>query len=202
MPNNKPLLLGVTGGIGSGKSTVCRLFAVLGIPVYHADDRAKWLVAHDLEIREKIQSVFGQESFIQGQYNSIFIASQVFQSQDKLKQLNAIIHPAVGKDFKAWVELNRNNAPYLVKEAALMLDTSSEKELDKIAVVHAPDALRIKRVLARDPQRSEEQIQNIIANQVDQKVMMERGQFLIDNSDNHLLIPQVMHINSSIRSMI
>ncbi|HSZ71367.1 MAG TPA: dephospho-CoA kinase [Cytophagaceae bacterium] len=199
--SNRPLLLGVTGGIGSGKSTVCRLFAVLGIPVYHADDRAKWLITHDVEIKEQIQSFFGQESFVHGQYNNAFIASQVFQSPNKLKQLNAIIHPAVGKDFEEWVRSNQYNAPYLVKEAALMFDTPGEKEMDQIAVVHAPDTLRIKRVQARDPQRSVEQINSIIANQVSQEAMMKRGQFLIDNSDNCLLIPQILLVNSSILAM-
>jgi dephospho-CoA kinase len=194
---NKPFLLGVTGSIGSGKSTVCELFSLLGIPVYNADDRAKWLVSNDLSLREQITVAFGSEAFIAGEYNKTFIASIVFQSPEKLKQLNSIVHPAVGEDFEQWVKSN-GNAPYLVKEAALLFDSGSASQLDAIAVVYAADELRIKRVLQRDPQRSEEQIQNIIAHQMPQEEMMKRSDFLIDNSGENLLIPQVVAINSSI----
>jgi len=197
MPN-KPLLLGVTGGIGSGKSTVCQLFAILGIPVYNADDRAKWIVSNDLDIRKAITTVFGADSFIKEEYNRSFIASIVFQSPEKLQQLNAIIHPAVGRDFEEWISLNEHKAPYLVKEAALLFDSGSANQLDFIAVVHAPDELRIKRVLKRDPQRGEDQIRNIISHQMTQEEMMKRASFLIDNSEEKLLIPQIVVINSSI----
>lgn len=195
--SNKPLLLGITGSIGSGKSTVCHLFSVLGIPVYNADDRAKWLVANDLKIRKDITTVFGSEAFISGEYNKSFIASIVFQSPEKLQELNSIIHPVVGRDFEQWVELNKKNAPYLVKEAALLIDSGSGNKLDFIAVVYAPDELRIRRVKQRDPQRSETQIQNIIDNQMPQDEMIKRGDFLINNSGETLLIPQVVAINSS-----
>ncbi len=195
--SNKPLLLGITGSIGSGKSTVCQLFSVLGIPIYNADDRAKWLVANDLGIRKDITTFFGVEAFISGEYNKSFIASLVFQSPEKLKQLNSIIHPAVGRDFEQWVELNKQKAPYLVKEAALLFDSKAGNKLDFIGVVYAPDELRIKRVRQRDPQRSESQIQNIIDNQMPQDEMIKRGDFLINNSGETLLIPQVVAINSS-----
>ena len=197
MPN-KPLLLGITGSIGSGKSTVCQLFSVLGIPVYNADDRAKWLVANDLKIRSAIFAIFGAEAFISGVYNKAFIASIVFQAPDKLKQLNDIIHPAVGRDFEQWVQSYEYNYPYLIKEAALLFDSISGNKLDYITVVHAPKELRIKRVLERDPQRRESQIQNIIANQMSQDEMMKKADFLIDNSGEILLIPQIVAINSSI----
>lgn len=196
MPN-KPLLLGITGSIGSGKSTVCQLFSVLGIPVYNADDRAKWLVANDLGIRAAIIATFGEEAFISGVYNKSFIASIVFQAPDKLKQLNSIIHPAVGKDFEQWIKSNEHKASYLVKEAALLFDSWGENKLDFIAVVYAPNELRIKRVLERDPQRSERQIENIIANQMSQDEMMKKADFLIDNSGKILLIPQVVALNLS-----
>ena len=196
---SKPLLLGITGGIGSGKSTVCHLFSVLGIPVYSADDRAKWIVSNDLGIRKDITAVFGSDAFTAGEYNKSYIASIVFKSQDKLKQLNDIIHPAVGRDFEEWVKLNQQ-APYLVKEAALLFDSGSGNKLNFIAVVHAPDELRIKRVIKRDSQRNTDQIQNIIANQMPQAEMMKRGDFLIDNSAQTLLIPQIVAINSSMIS--
>lgn len=188
----------MTGGIGSGKSTVCKLFSVLGIPVYNSDDRAKWIVSNDLEIQKAISVVFGADAFIQGEYNKSFIASIVFQSPGKLKELNGIIHPAVGRDFELWVSQNAHKAPYLVKEAALLFDSGSGKALDYIAVVHAPDELRIRRVQERDPQRSESQIRNIIANQMSQDEMMNRTSFLIDNSGFSLLIPQVVALNSSL----
>lgn len=197
MPN-KPLLLGITGGIGSGKSTVCEVFTVLGIPVYNADDRAKWIVSNDLDTQKAIISIFGKDSFINGVYNRSFIASVVFKSPEKLKQLNALIHPAVGRDFDQWIEINKHKAPYLVKEAALMFDYGSEGKLDYIAVVHASDDLRINRVLKRDPQRNKDQIRNIISNQMPQEEMMRRASFLIDNSEKKLLIPQIVVINSSL----
>ncbi len=199
MPN-KPLLLGITGGIGSGKSTVCQLFSVLGIPVYNADDRAKWIVSNDWEVQKAIETVFGPESFIQGKYNKSFIASIVFESPEKLKELNRIIHPAVGLDFERWVQENAHKSPYLVKEAALLFDSGSGNRLDYIAVVHAPDELRIQRVTQRDPHREKSQIRNIIANQMSQEEMMKRASYLIDNSGFVLLIPQIVAINSSIVS--
>ncbi len=201
MPN-KPLLLGITGGIGSGKSTVCQLFSVLGIPVYNADERAKWIVSNDREIEKAITAIFGEEAFIQGKYNKAFIASVVFNSQEKLKELNHIIHPAVGRDFERWVLTNGQKSPYLVKEAALLFDSGSGKNLDYIAVVHAPDDLRIQRVKQRDPQRDESQIKSIIANQMSQEEMIKRASFLIDNSGSLLLIPQIIALNSSILSNI
>ncbi|MDF2456203.1 MAG: dephospho-CoA kinase [Cytophagaceae bacterium] len=197
MPN-KPLLLGITGGIGSGKSTVCHLFSVLGIPVYNADERAKWIVSNDPEIEKAIKAVFGADAFIEGKYNKALIASIVFKWPDKLIELNHIIHPAVGRDFECWVQANGQKAPYLVKEAALLFDSGSGNKLDYIAVVHAPDHLRIQRVKQRDPQRDEAQIKNIIGNQMRQQEMMERASFLIDNSGELMLIPQIIALNSSI----
>ncbi len=199
---NKQLLLGVTGGIGSGKSTVCQLFALLGIPIYNADDRAKWIISNEVNVRKAISNIFGQDAFINGEYNRSFIASIVFQFPDKLQQLNAILHPAVGKDFEKWIELNKDKAPYLVKEAALLFDSDNANKLDYIVAVHAPDQLIIKRVLQRDPQRSEEQIRRIMANQMNQEEMMSRASFLIDNSEKELLIPQVLALNSSIMNMV
>lgn len=201
MPN-KPLLLGITGGIGSGKSTVCQLFSVLGIPVYNADERAKWLVSNNPEIKKAITAVFGAEAFLEDKYNKAFIASVVFNSSEKLKQLNQIVHPAVGRDFEQWVLLNGEKSPYLVKEAALLFDSGSGNNLDYVAVVHAPDDLRIQRVKERDPQRDESQIRNIVANQMSQAEMMSRASFLIDNSGLSLLIPQIIAINSSMLSNI
>lgn len=198
--SNKPVLLGVTGGIGSGKSTVCHVFSVLGIPVYYADDRAKWIVSNDLEVRQEIIALFGPKAFLSGKYNNTFIASIVFQSPEKLKELNAIVHPAVGRDFEQWVKVNKQKAPYLVKEAALLFNTESGNSLDYIAVVHAPDDLRIQRVLKRDPQRNTEQVKNIMTNQMTQEEMMKRAHFLIDNSGKTLLIPQIVSINSSVFS--
>lgn len=201
MPN-KPLLLGITGGIGSGKSTVCHLFAVLGIPVYSADDRAKWLVSNDMEVRKGITAIFGSDAFQSGEYNRSFIASIVFKSPEKLQLLNAIVHPAVGRDFEQWVKLNEQRAPYLVKEAALLFNSESGNKLDFIAVVHAPDELRVKRVLKRDPARNESEIKNIIANQLLQEEIIKRGDFLIDNSGKTLVIPQVLAVNSSMLEKI
>ena len=198
MPS-KPLLIGITGGIGSGKSTVCHVFEVLGVPVYDADERAKFLVATDPEIKKQLLAFFGTESFVDGKYNKTYIAQLVFQSPEKLAFLNKLIHPAVGEDFKRWVTAHAH-FPYLIKEAALMFDSGSSKQLDKIIVVHAPDTMRIARVKERDPQRSEAQIKAIISNQLSQEEMMNRADFLVDNSGKESLIPQVIELDDQFRS--
>jgi dephospho-CoA kinase len=197
MPN-KPARIGITGGIGSGKSLVCRIFEVLGIPVYYADDRAKALVANDPALKKAIIQAFGEESFLDGQYNKAYMASLVFQDAEKLQQLNQLIHPAVALDFEAWVNRQGENFPYLVKEAALLLEGENRQGLDQIFVVTTPDALRISRVLERDPQRTVDHIKAIMARQLSQEEMLRLSNAAIDNSGGCLLIPQVLSIHQSL----
>jgi dephospho-CoA kinase len=194
MPN-KPLLIGITGGIGSGKSTVCHIFEVLGVPVYYADERAKAIIQENLSVQKQLIEEFGKECFLNGVYNKAYISSIVFQFPNKLTQLNNIIHPAVALDFEAWVTKHANRHPYLVKEAALLLDSSQKGLLDKIFVATAPLELRIKRVLARDPHRTERDIKDVIARQMPEQEMVKLADGVIDNSGLVLLIPQVITLD-------
>lgn len=197
MSNSRPLLVGITGGIGSGKSTVCKLFSLLGAPIYSADDRAKWLMSHDPALKEKILSEFGSESYYAtGELNRGYLAETVFSNPEKVASLNALVHPAVGKDFKQWV--SQQTAPYLLKEAALLFETGAAKELDYVINVSSPLRVRMARVLLRDPQRTEEQVNQIIDQQLPDEEKNERADFSIKNTDNKLLIPQVLEVHAQL----
>ena len=187
-----PLLIGVTGGIGSGKSMVCRLFECLDIPVYYADSRAKWLTNNDPEIREKVVALLGNEAYdSEGLYNTRFVASSVFKNEPLLKALNVIIHPVVLRDTKEWVE-QEAGAPYVVKEAAIMAKAGQANAVDYVVVVEAPVELRIQRILQRD-KRTEQEIRAIIERQVSDESRREIADYIVNNDDSSELIPQVLH---------
>lgn len=188
--------VGITGGIGSGKSTVCEIFKTLNIPVYQADDRAKFLMQNDSDLVSKIKTTFGDESFVDGQLNRTYLAKEVFGHQDQTTKINAIVHPAVGRDFEAWVE--KQNSAYVIKEAALMIESGSYKHLDFLINVSAPLNVRISRVLKRDPQRSPEEINGIIEKQVKEDQREELADITIYNNGQSLLIPQVLKIHQKL----
>jgi dephospho-CoA kinase len=195
IPGKTPLQIGVTGGIGSGKSVVCRLFACLGIPVYDADSRAKWLTTHDIAVRSAIVKLLGAEAYnSQGAYDRAFVASRVFKDSALLTQLNAIVHPAVLTDTEHWVRRNMTH-PYVVKEAAIMNKAGDHNSLDFVVVVNAPVALRIERVLARD-RRSEVEIKAIIARQTSDEERNKIADFTLLNDDQSALIPQVLALHA------
>lgn len=189
-----PLLIGVTGGIGSGKSMVCRLFECLDIPVYYADSRAKWLTNHDREIREKVVALLGPEAYgIEGRYDTKFVASRVFNNEPLLKALNAIIHPVVLRDTKQWVA-EHAGSPFVVKEAAIMAKAGQANAVDYVVVVEAPVELRIQRILKRD-KRTEHEIRAIIERQVSDDSRREIADYIVHNDDTSELIPQVLHLH-------
>jgi dephospho-CoA kinase len=189
------LQIGITGGIGSGKSIVCRIFSALGVPVYSADDRAKWLLNHDLSLKSAVTQLLGSEAYLpNGIYNRAWVASQVFQNPPLLQKLNAIVHPRVGEDTQKWVEQN-TNAPYLIKEAAIMAKAGQNNALAQVIVVHAPADLRVARVLQRDPQRSEKEVRDIIARQISDEERHKIADFIINNDESQLLIPQVWKLH-------
>ncbi len=198
MEIRQPFKIGITGGIGSGKTLVSRIFAVLGIPVYDADTRAKWLSNHHPGIKKGIIGLFGPEAYLDDKLNTRYVASQVFQDKTNTEKLNAIVHPAVGEDFENWVN-EHQDYPYLIKEAALMYESESYRQLDKVIVVSAPEALRIKRVLARDPQRSEGEVRSIMDKQMSEEEKLKRADFIIQNDDRQLIIPQVMALDELFR---
>lgn len=197
MNSHRPLWVGITGGLGSGKSTVCRFFQLLGIPVYSSDDRAKWLMANDPALKSQIAEAFGSESYLpDGALNRVFLAAQVFSDPEKVKRINSLVHPAVGKDFKSWAEIQ--TAPYLLKEAALLFETGAAKELDFVINVSSPLKIRVARVLMRDPHRDETQINHIIDQQLPDEEKNERADFVIKNTENKLIIPQVLEIHNKL----
>ena len=141
-------VVGLTGGIGSGKSTIARLFAALGIAVYDSDTEAKKLINTSAEIKKRIVEVFGAEAYAEGVYNRAYMADIVFRNPDKLAALNSIVHPVLADHFSKWVALQ--TSPYVIKEAAILFESGSYKNCDFIITVTAPEALRISRCMSRD----------------------------------------------------
>lgn len=194
MSKSQPLLVGITGGIGSGKSTVCKLFSILGVPIFYADERAKWLMNQDSQLRVQILDAFGPAAYQpNGELNRSYLAETVFPNTEKVAELNALVHPAVRKDFAHWI--SQQTAPYLIKEAALLFETGAAKELDYVINVSSPLRVRMARVLLRDPHRTEEQVNQIINQQLPDEEKNEQADFSIKNTDNKLLLPQVIALH-------
>jgi dephospho-CoA kinase len=189
------LQIGITGGIGSGKSLVCRVFGALGVPVYSADERAKWLLNHDPKLRKTVEALLGNEAYTaEGSYNRQWVAGRVFQNPVLLRELNAVVHPRVGEDTLQWMQTHQN-ALYVVKEAAIMSKAGSNNSLDKVVVVQAPVDLRVKRVQQRDPHRSETEIRDIINRQVSEEERLKIADFVIQNDEKRLLLPQIWQLH-------
>ena len=186
------LRIGLTGGIGSGKSTVARIFEVLGIPVYKADDEAKRLMTEDVTLRSNIISSFGEASYTNDILNRKYLSEQVFNDSEKIKLLNSLVHPATLKDAAEWME--KQNAPYVIKEAALIFESGSEKMLDYVIGVKAPLALRIERTIKRDNVTSDE-VQARIDLQMDEEEKLHLCDYIIVNDEKQMLIPQVLTLH-------
>ncbi len=189
--STSPLQIGITGGIGSGKSLVCRIFALLGAPVYDADARARWLMAHHAALKADVADAFGANAYCaDGTPNRPWLAAQVFDAPRRLAQLNALVHPRVGEDYAAWV--GGQSAPYVLKEAALLYESGAYRALDRVIVVFAPEAVRMARVRQRDPQRSADEVRAIMARQMDETEKCRRADAVIHNDESQLLIAQVL----------
>lgn len=192
--------IGVTGGIGSGKSLVCHIFALLGVPVYDADSRAKTLMTTDGILVSQIKKEFGVLSFrSDGTLNREYLAEHVFSHPDKLAILNSLVHPRVGEDYGRWVM--EQTGSYVLKEAALLFEAKSNQALDKIIVVSAPEELRIKRVLQRDKHRTEQQVRDIIRNQLKEEEKLKLADYIIRNDESTPLIPQVLGLHEQFLSV-
>ena len=176
------LKVGITGGIGSGKSTVSRFFSELGVPVYDSDQRAKSLMQHDDSIIIKIKKEFGDDSYLNNVLNRSHIAEIVFKNELKLKQLNAIVHPVVRTDFNNWLSQN-SNARFVIKEAAIMIESGAYKDLDKLIVVNANREQKIKWIKKRDHLLLED-IENRIQNQLSDKIRNQYADFIIENNSS------------------
>lgn len=187
------LKIGITGGIGSGKSMVAKVFEHLGIPVYKADTAAKSLMNEDPALRTAIISLFGPEAYQNGQLNRSYISSLVFNDRKKLDALNAIVHPATIQYGKDW--MNRQSAPYILKEAALIFESGTQDELDYVIGVSAPLSLRVHRVMNRD-HITREQVLQRMGNQLDESLKMKLCDFVIVNDDQQLVLPQVLALHA------
>jgi dephospho-CoA kinase len=196
------LKIGVTGGIGVGKSIVCRMFAVLGIPIYDADTRAKWVMRYDEALKQELTDAFGTDSYTaDGELNRAYLAKTAFHDPQKLALLNSIVHPHVANDFIDWAAAN-SSAAYLVKEAALMYESESWRQMDEIIAVFAPMDVRIKRLLQRDTHRTQQDIEAIIGKQLKEEEKMARAQHVVYNDDQQLLIPQVLKLHEQFLSKV
>lgn len=182
--------------MGSGKSTVCRIFAALGIPVYDADSRAKWLVQQDVDLKNGIVEIFGAAAYLpDGQYNRPWIAQTAFSQPEKLAALNALVHPAVEGDSSEWhQEQAEQGVPYTLREAALLIESGNHRLLDALIVVTAPEALRLQRVMQRDGLR-EEQVLARLSNQFPEAEKVRLADFVVVNDGEQLLVPQVLAIH-------
>ena len=185
-------IIGLTGGIGSGKSTVLELFKFLGVKTYSADESAKKLVNTDPYLINLIKSSFGENIYDKGQLNSKKLSKIVFEDTEKLKLLNSIIHPAVAKDFKLF--LNSNKEDYIVKEAAIIFETKSENNYDKIIFIQSPLEIRIERVINRD-NISREEVMKRINNQLDENLIIDKCDYVIRNENKEDLEDKVLSIH-------
>lgn len=190
------LHVGITGGIGSGKSTIAQIFRILGIPIYNADTKAKWLMAHNPQLKESIVNAFGEDSFVGNSLNRIYLAERVFNDKKLVSELNSLVHPQVAVDFERWC--TEQKADYIIKEAALLIETGSSSDLDYMILVTAPEKLRIERIKNRDPQRSHEQIKNIMQNQMNVEDAKATANFIIENDESQLVTPQVISIHKQL----
>ena len=193
------LKIGLTGGIGSGKSTVAQAFSNLGIPIFFADDEAKYLIRHDKSLRAEIIKIFGNMAFKDNSYNTKYISERVFYDQGLLQKLNEIVHPYVFKAFDAWCGIHIH-APYLIMEAAILIESGFHNIFDYLIVVSAPEDIRIKRILRRD-KSSIDQVKARMNMQSSEKKRTEKADFIIVNDNNHLLIPQILEIHHKFVSL-
>lgn len=192
------LLVGLTGGIGSGKSTIASIFEHLEIPVFQSDIEGK-KVLNDPHVIDELSFLFGKNIITQGSVDRKALAQVVFKSKEALQQLNQIIHPKVGEAFQNWVKNQKQstNPPYALKEAAILIEEGLHKSLDKTILVTAPKETRIQRVIQRD-ESSREDVLNRIANQMSDEDKMKEVDYIIDNSGNTSVLEQVLNIHQEL----
>ena len=191
--------VGLTGGIGSGKTTVAKLFQELGVPLYIADDRAKILMNTSLVIKTKLKALFGDKAYLDDQLNRPFLASKIFENSDLLKQMNAIVHPEVGADFEVWKE--QQSTPYVLKEAAIIFENNMASQYDYIITVVADLEQRIARVMKRD-ETTKDKIMAIVSNQLTDSEKAKQSDFVITNHDLTETKDQVVKIHQQLSKMI
>ena len=196
--NSIMLKVGITGGIGSGKSTITRIFSSLGVPVYFADDAAKRLMNEDPDIQFQLIKAFGVDTYIEGVLNRKYLSSIVFNDPSKLELLNSIVHPVTIHDAAVW--MSKQTTPYVIKEAALIFESGSQDMLDHVIGVYAPESLRIFRVMKRDGV-SRNEVKARMRKQIEETVKMRLCDTVILNDDQHLVIPQVLELHERLTEL-
>ena len=192
--------VGLTGGIGSGKTTIANLFATeFAIPIYIADTKAKELIAQDTHLQQEIKALLGEEAFVEGKYNTAFVASIVFSTPEKLQALNQLIHPYVQQDFARWRE--EQHSPYVIKESAILFESGSYKDCDYIITVTAPLEERIRRVMLRD-KIDRKTVEKRIKNQWNDENRIKLSTFVVDNRDFYRNLDKIQTIHCKIMEMI
>lgn len=187
------LKIGITGGIGSGKTTVCKVFQLQQIPVFYADSQAKIIMQTDQQLVNSIKAAFGSDVYsAEGILNRSRLAAIVFSDEEKLKKLNSLVHPAVFRAFDKWVE--QQNAPYVMKEAALLFESNSYKDCDYIILVKAPQHLKIARIIERDAVPESDVLKRMNKQLSDEEKEL-RSDFIIYNDEQQMLIPQVLALH-------
>jgi dephospho-CoA kinase len=195
------LKIGLTGGIGSGKTTICKVFQCLGIPVYSSDSESKKILDTDPDAKFELQKLFGKEVYHEeGYLNRKKLAQLVFGNPEALLKLNRLVHPLVRNHFLAWVKENKK-APYIIKEAAILIESGAYKDVDAILFVSSPEEKRITRVMERD-QLDREAIEARIKQQLPEEEKMEMCDYVIYNDDLQMVIPQVIKLDQLFRSAL
>ena len=192
--------VGLTGGIGSGKTTIANLFATeFAIPIYIADTKAKELIAQDTHLQQEIKALLGEDAFVEGKYNTAFVASIVFSTPEKLQALNQLIHPYVQQDFERWRE--EQHSPYVIKESAILFESGSYKDCDYIITVTAPLEERIRRVMLRD-KIDRKTVEKRIKNQWNDENRIKLSTFVVDNRYFGRNLDKIQTIHCKIMEMI
>jgi dephospho-CoA kinase len=192
------LKLGVTGGIGSGKTTVCRVFEVLGIPVYSADEEARKIQDTDRELIDKINSLAGKDLYSTGKLDRPELARLIFNNKDLLEKVNSLIHPVVFRNFRKWV--TEQDSPYSIMEAAILFESGTYRTMDKILTVITPMEERIDR-LVRGKKLTREQVMERINNQIDDESRIKKSDYIIFNSDNDMIIPAILGVHEEMLNL-
>ena len=192
------LKIGLTGGIGSGKSTVAKIFELLRVPVYYADEASRRLYHTDPELMAQIKKHFGEDMYSEGMLNRSKMADIVFNDPQKLELLNQLVHPPTLRDAQEWIRAQK--APYVIKEAALLFESGSAAGLDYIIGVQAPVAVRVKRVMDRD-KTTREEVLSRMNRQIDEDIKMRLCDFIIRNNEQELVIPQVLDLHNKLLEM-
>ncbi|HUX97803.1 MAG TPA: dephospho-CoA kinase [Bacteroidales bacterium] len=191
--------LGVTGGIGSGKTSVCRVFGVLGIPVFSADDEAKEVMDIDTSIILRLNTIVGKNLYESGSLDKAELAFLIFNNRSLLEEVNALVHPVVFNRFREWVR--KQNAPYVIMEAAILFESGASNIVDRIITVVAPVEERVNRVIHRSS-LTREQVMGRMRNQMDDTERIKKSDYVIANSENDMIIPAVLRIHENIISSV